>query len=118
MPESFSQLKQDIIRIYNSINQEIFGIGVRSQRVEILGDKILIFAIHKRIPALKMLDKDERSLTRVVDRSLVEANKRILTERLREIIDIPIITILKDYDPYSEHAVTVIILERSMEESQ
>jgi hypothetical protein len=32
-------LKQEIIKIYNSINQEIFGIGIKSQKIEFLGDR-------------------------------------------------------------------------------
>jgi hypothetical protein len=75
-------LKQEIIKIYNSINQEIYGIGIKSQKIEISGDKVLIFATHKRIPALKILDESNRSLTAMVDYALMDANKRMLKRRI------------------------------------
>lgn len=111
-------LKQEITKVYNSFNQDIFGIGVRSQRIEFLGDKILITAVHKRIPALKILDETHRLLTRTVDIHVIDANKQVLAEKIEEITGIPVVTILKDYDPYTEIAATVVILESSIEESE
>jgi uncharacterized protein YbcI len=114
----FSVLKQEIIKSYNSINQEIFGIGVKSQRLEILGDKVIIFAVHKRIPAIKVLDETNRMLTIQVDRSLMEANKKLLAEQIETIVGIPIIAVLKDYDPLSENSATIIIFKDVLEEYQ
>ncbi|WP_018132758.1 Na-translocating system protein MpsC family protein [Effusibacillus pohliae] len=112
----FNVLKQEIIKAYNSINQEMYAIGVSSQRIEFLGDKILICAVHKRIPALKVLDDSQRTLTRMVDSSLIELNKWQLANRIEEIVGVPIKTVLKDYDPRSEMAATVVIFEDSLEE--
>lgn len=44
MKHSYSpgELKQEFIKIYNSINQEIFGTGIKSQKIEISGDKVFI----------------------------------------------------------------------------
>jgi uncharacterized protein YbcI len=108
-------LKQEIIKIYNSINQEIFGIGIKSQKIEISGGKVLIFATHKRIPALKILDESNRSLTAMVDYALMEANKRMLKEQLESTLGLKVKLVLKDYDPITEYAGTVIVLEEEIE---
>ena len=108
-------LKQELIKVYNSVNQEMYSIGVSSQRIEFLGDKIIIFAIHKRIPALRVLDEEYDVLTSMIDSVLIKKNKQQLAERLQTVIEVPIRTILKDYDPHTELTVTVIVLEDVLE---
>jgi uncharacterized protein YbcI len=108
-------LKQEIIKIYNSINQEIFGIGIKSQKIEISGDKVFIFATHKRISALKILDESNRSLTAMVDYALMAANKRMLKEQLESSLGLKVRLVLKDYDPVTEYSGTVIVLEEEIE---
>lgn len=108
-------LKQEIIKIYNSINQEIFGIGITSQKIEFSGNKVFIYATHKRIPALKILDETNRSLTANVDTLLMEANKRMLKEQLKQQLGLEVKLVLKDYDPQTEFSGTVIILANEIE---
>jgi hypothetical protein len=108
-------LKQEIIKIYNSINQEIFGIDIKSQKIEFLGDKVLIFATHKRIPALKILDEINRSLTASVDSLLMEVNKKMLKEQLETVLGLDVRLVLKDYDPVTEYSGTVIVLGQVIE---
>jgi uncharacterized protein YbcI len=108
-------LKQEIIKIYNSINQEIFGIGIKSQKIEIFGDKVLIFATHKRIPAMKILDESNRNLTTMVDYALLNANKRMLKEQLESTLGLKVRFVLKDYDPVTEYSGTVIVFEEEIE---
>jgi uncharacterized protein YbcI len=98
------------------VNQGIYAIGVSQQRIDIFGDKILICAVHRRIPALKALDKPNRALTKMVDAALIELNKQELARRVEDIVGIKIRAILKDYDPYTEMAATVIIFEEPLEE--
>jgi hypothetical protein len=105
------QLKQEILKIYNTVNQEIFGIGIRSQRVEVMEGKVLIFATHKRITPLKILDESQRLLTRIFDNAIIEANKAMLAERVEEQLQLPVEVIFKDYDPRTEQALTVIIFK-------
>lgn len=112
---SIGVLKQEIIKIYNSINQEIFGIGIKSQKIEISGDKVFIFATHKRIPALKILDQSHRSLTANVDVLLMEANKKMLKEQLEKTLGLEVKLILKDYDPATEYSGTVIVLKEELD---
>ncbi|TLS53604.1 DUF2294 family protein [Paenibacillus antri] len=108
-------LKQEIVKIYNSINQEIFGIGIKSQRIDIVGDKVYIFATHKRIPALKILDAEHRSLTASVDMLVMEANKRMLKDQLERQLGLEVLSVLKDYDPKSEISGTIIMFKESIE---
>ncbi|MBN2982476.1 DUF2294 family protein [Cohnella algarum] len=108
-------LKQEIIKIYNSINQDIFGIGIKSQKIDVYGDKVLIFATHKRIPALKILDDDHRSLTANVDMLIMEINKNRLKEQLEQKLGLEVVAVLKDYDPKAEISGTIIILKDKIE---
>ncbi len=112
---SIGVLKQEIIKIYNSINQEIFGIGIKSQKIDIAGDKVFIFATHKRIPALKILDESHRSITASVDSLLMEANKKMLKEQLEKTLGLKVRLVLKDYDPVTEYSGTVIVLDQPVE---
>jgi len=114
-PYSPGVIKQEIIKIYNSINQEIFGVGIKSQKIDISGDKVFIFATHKRIPALKVLDESNRSLTASVDTLLMEANKRMLKEQIESVLGLEVRLVLKDYDPQTEFSGTVILLKEPLE---
>lgn len=114
--QPFAVIKQEAIKTYNSINREIFDIGVRSQRLEILGDKLLIFANHKRNPVLKLLDDKERMLTLLVDHTLTEESKRPLKREMERITGVPVKVVLRDYDPITEYAATIIIFEENLEE--
>ncbi|AJY76469.1 Na-translocating system protein MpsC family protein [Paenibacillus beijingensis] len=107
-------LKQEIIKIYNSINQEIFGVGIKSQRIDILGEKVFIFAHHKRIPALKILDDANRTLTASVDMLVMEANKRMLKEQLEKGLGLEVAAVLKDYDPKTELSATIIVFKENL----
>ena len=108
---SLGHLKQEIIRAYNAINQEMYVGGVRQQRAEILGDKILILAEHKRIPVLSVLDTLAPDVAQLADIALVRENKRKLAEVLESIVGIQVLTVLKDYDPATTLAATLVVFE-------
>ncbi|MFD1956774.1 Na-translocating system protein MpsC family protein [Paenibacillus thailandensis] len=108
------ELKQEIIKIYNTINQEIFGVGIKSQKIDVVGDKVLIFATHKRIPALKVLDGEHRSITASVDMLIMEVNKKRLKEELERSLGLDIVAVLKDYDPEAEISGTIIIFKHKL----
>lgn len=97
------------------MNQEIFGIGIRSQRVEIMEDRVFIYATHKRIQPLKVLDESQRLLTRILDIAIIEENKAMLAERLEKHLHLPVKVIFKDYDPRTEEALTVIVFMENLE---
>ena len=103
-------LKQEVMRVNNNVNITMFGTGLRKQRVAIMEDKIVISADHKRIPALAALDGIDRTTTRFVDVAILDEYKRRLKKELIDQIQLPVKSVLKDYDPEHELAVTVIVL--------
>ena len=103
-------LKQEVMRVNNNVNITMFGTGLRKQRVAIMEDKIVISADHKRIPALAALDGIDRTTTRFVDVAILDEYKRRLKKELIEQIQLPVKSVLKDYDPEHELAITVIVL--------
>lgn len=111
---SLGAVKQEILRLYNAVNQDMWRVGVRRQRVDVLGDQIVIVAEHERVPALAVLDAEHRPLTRMVDGALLDENKRRLREVLSEALGIPIRAVLKDYDPATQMAATVVLLDRPL----
>ncbi len=112
MKQTVGSFKQELIKDYNEINLRLFDIGVKSQKVEIVGDKILIFANHKRIPSLKYLDEINRFVTRITDIALIDSYKDHLGKILKEKYGMNVLSILRDYDPEIEIAGTIIILDR------
>lgn len=115
-PRTPGQLKQDILRIYNAVNQGIAGAGVSRQRVDLLGDRILIIAQHQRIKVLGTLEGRYPELTRTVDVAVLDEGKRRLAAQLRQALGLPVLAVLKDYDPTTEIAATVVVLEGPLTE--
>lgn len=97
--------------MYNSVNQGIAGVGVSRQRVDLLDDRILILAQHQRVKALATLDPARRDITREVDVALLDEGKRRLAQEFRDKIGLPVRVVLKDYDPSTEIAATVVVLD-------
>ncbi|WLR51461.1 Na-translocating system protein MpsC family protein [Bacillus tianshenii] len=108
--------KQELIKQYNHINLRMFGIGVKRQKVDIVGDKVMILAEHKRIPSLKYLDKEHRLITRLTDITIIDAFKKQLKETLEETYHMKVLAILKDYDPETEYSITVVILDKQADQ--
>lgn len=106
--------KQELIKEYNNINLRMFGIGVKRQKIDIVGDKVMILAVHKRIPSLKYLDKEHRLITRLTDITIIDAYKKQIQKTIEEVYNMKVLAILKDYDPVSEYSVTVIILDKDV----
>lgn len=47
-PRTIGEWKQEILRLYNGVNQEITGAGVSRQRVQISDDHIVVVAEHHK----------------------------------------------------------------------
>ncbi len=115
---SSGHLKQVIAKIYNDVNQELFGIGVIRQKVDIMDSKIVIIAVNRRVPALAALDIAEVR-TREVDLALLDSFKRRFKEQIEAELGLSVETVLKDYDPKTELAGTIVVLEEAvLEESK
>ncbi|AZU62111.1 Na-translocating system protein MpsC family protein [Neobacillus mesonae] len=112
--QQLSNFKKDIAQLYNKINQEIYGVGVKKQRIEISHNKLLIFAQHKRVPALLTLSKNHHELTAAVDAALITEYKAKFKEQIELIFRLGVITILKDYDPITENACTIVYFKDAL----
>ncbi|WP_019007463.1 Na-translocating system protein MpsC family protein [Cohnella laeviribosi] len=115
MISSAGQFKQDILRIYNSINKKIFNSGVKQQRVDFVGNKIVILSVNSRVPVLKLLDPINRVTTRDVDQMLFEIFKTEIKKAFQEEFHIHIVAVLKDYDLETEYSGTIVILDRDVQ---
>lgn len=115
MIASAGQWKQDILKIYNEINKKLFNAGVKQQKVDFVGNKIIILSINSRIPVLKILDSHDATAGRQVNLALHEVFKREIKEAFLDEFQVNIKAVLKDYDVETEYSGTIIILEKDLE---
>ncbi|GAB6929496.1 hypothetical protein JCM10914A_34790 [Paenibacillus sp. JCM 10914] len=109
------ELKQDLLRVYNAINKKIFNVGVKQQKVDFVGNKIIIVSRNSRVPVLKLLDENYPLSTRQLDHLLFQVFKQEIKACLEEQFQFKIITILKDYDAATEYSGTIVFLEQDVE---
>ena len=105
-------LKKQLARLYNKVYQDMFGLGVRSQKIELFKDKIIIFGQHKRVPALDIISERFDELLHAIDAALVTEFKINFKREVERLLNARVIAVLKDYDPDTELACTVIYLEK------
>ncbi|QTX32106.1 DUF2294 domain-containing protein [Aminithiophilus ramosus] len=108
--------KQEVMRINNAINQELFGVGLLWQKVELSDDRVLIIAKNRRVRALTALDGRDGLTTRLIDIALLEEYKRRFLEALKRRFPLPFRALLKDYDPVEELAFSLLLLGGPAEE--
>ena len=108
------QWKQDILRVYNAVNRQISGAGVTRHRVDLMDDRFLVIAEHQRIPALSSIAGVDPALGRAADVALIDESKRRLHIEWEQSLAISIQTVLKDYDPTSQLAATVVMLNQPL----
>ncbi|MCI1696077.1 Na-translocating system protein MpsC family protein [Aneurinibacillus aneurinilyticus] len=113
--KSIGDLKQALSREYNQVNKHLFDAGVRKQQVDCIGNKIVFTTLHKRVYAMRTIDGRNRDLTRTLDVMLIDEFKQHLRKHFTATFGFSIVSIFKDYDPHTELAVTVIILEEDVE---
>lgn len=109
------ELKQDLLRVYNAINKRIFNVGVKQQKVDFVGNKIIIVSRNSRVPVLKLLDENYPLSTRQLDHLLFQVFKQEIKASLEQQFQFKIISILKDYDAETEFSGTIVILEKEVE---
>ena len=110
------EFKQEVIRINNKVNMEVFGQGLLSQRVEIFQDKILIIANNRRVKVLSMVDRTDNATTKLMDVALITEFKERFILMMDEQMGLRVLSHLKDYDPKLEISISVTILEKPVEE--
>lgn len=111
---TIQSLKKNVAQVYNKTNQEIYGVGVKKQRIEVSGNKILIFAEHIRVPALLTLSTNFKELTVSVDSALIVEFKLKFKQQVEQLLKLEVVTILKDYDPETEYACTIVYFEKPL----
>ncbi|AKM20716.1 Na-translocating system protein MpsC family protein [Anoxybacillus geothermalis] len=114
MTNTFGHFKQEVLKIYNEINKKIFDTGVKRQRVEIIGDKLMILSVNPRIPALKVADQVNSSLTRTMDTILSDWFKKEIKAVFERQFHMNVVAVLKDYDAETEYSGTIVILDRDL----
>src|SRR6478752_862977 len=72
--------KKKIATLYTQISQEIFNVGVNTQKIDIIDNKILILAKYKKM----------------------------LKQKVELLFDIQVTSLFRDYDPVTENSCTVI----------
>ncbi|MCI1965601.1 MAG: DUF2294 domain-containing protein [Oscillospiraceae bacterium] len=107
--------KQEILKVYNSVNRRIFNTGVRQQNVEFAGSKIIILSLNTRIPALKLLDDKYAGTTDYMDHLLTQIFKKQIKTSIEKQFHLNVIAVFKDYDAASEFSGTIICLDRDVE---
>ena len=110
------EFKQEVIRINNKVNMEVFGQGLLSQRVEIFQEKILIIANNRRVKVLSMVDRTDNATTKLMDVALITEFKERFITMMDEQLGLKVLSHLKDYDPKLEISISVTILEKPVEE--
>lgn len=109
------ELKQALTREYNRINNQIFAVGVVTLKVDVFEDKIFMQALHKRVPALEYLSRENRIVSDLADLYLVKAFKREFKRVLSEQYGLAVKVIFKDYDDDLELSSTLIVLKANVQ---
>ncbi|WP_238322912.1 Na-translocating system protein MpsC family protein [Gorillibacterium massiliense] len=112
---SSGEFKQEILKLYNAINKKIFNAGVKQQKVDLVGNKIIIMSLNARVPVLSLMDEHDPRTARQVDQLLFQIFKRDIKLALESQFQFHIVAILKDYDAETEYSGTIIILECDVE---
>lgn len=110
------EFKQEILRINNKVNMEVFNQGLLSQRVDIFRDKVLITAKNRRVSVLSISHTMDKNTTEIMDRVLIVRFKELFCAAVEEELGLKVLSHLKDYDPELEISVSVSIFERPIEE--
>ena len=110
------EFKQEILRINNKVNMEVFGQGLLEQRIEVFLDKVLIIAKNRRVKVLSLVDSMDKDATRMMDLALIARHKERFIEEARAQLGVVVLSHLKDYDPKLEISISVSIFDRPIEE--
>ncbi|WP_276352143.1 DUF2294 domain-containing protein [Cohnella caldifontis] len=106
-----NEAKKLLTRIYNEVNKEIYGFGVTRLKIAENDGAISVYVKHQRVAALKALESRYGLMKQAVDYALHSEFKIRFHRKLEEDMGLQATAILRDYDPATEWAVTVVMLE-------
>lgn len=110
------EFKQEILKINNRVNMVVFNQGLLSQRVDVLGDKVLITAVNRRVSVLSISQEMDENTTGMLDRILILRFKSLFIREVEDRLGLKVVAHLKDYDSATEISVSVSIFERPVQE--
>ncbi|MDL2236077.1 Na-translocating system protein MpsC family protein [Christensenellaceae bacterium OttesenSCG-928-L17] len=110
------EFKQEVMKLNNRVNMEVFNQGLHRQKVDIIQDKILITAHNNRVKVLSVVDKYDMDTTRRMDLALIKEFKERFILYMLEDLGVTVLTHMKDYDPKLELSLSVTILTQPVEE--
>lgn len=102
------EFRRKLFKLYNAVNQDIYGFGVMKLRIVFIEDMIVFRTKHNRVRALQALEACNPALKHSVDYALFMEFKKRLAGLLLSETDLHVTSILRDYDPSTETAVTVV----------
>ncbi|KGR91348.1 hypothetical protein CD30_05870 [Ureibacillus massiliensis 4400831 = CIP 108448 = CCUG 49529] len=102
---------KDVARLNIKVYQEIFGVGVHDQKIDISDNKIIILAGTKRIVALDSLSEEYGELVSALDAALSTKYKNRIKEELEALYNIKVIGLFGDYDPKAVMSCIVVCFE-------
>ncbi len=114
--QKINDFKQGIIGINNAVNQEMYNKSLDWQKIDIIGNKIIILALNRRISVLKHVDRKDTFATKLMDLALLNEFKVRFKKHFEEKFQLKIRTILKDYDPINQLAGIIIITVQPIKE--
>jgi hypothetical protein len=114
--KNLGDFKQEIIKINNKTNEEMYGRGLDWQKIDIIGDKIIILALNRRISVLKHIDGKDSFTARLMDLALLNEFKVRFKTYFEETFGLKVRSVLKDYDPVNQLAGTIVITAEPVEE--
>jgi len=110
------EFKQEMLKINNAVNMEVFNQGLHQQRIEIVGDKVIIIARNNRVKLLSVMDRCDPAFARSADLVLLTEFKRRFVKMAEEHFGVPILSFIKDYDSKLEMSVSVTFYFQQVEE--
>lgn len=113
---NLEEFKEKILKMNNKINEEMYGRGLDWQKIDILGDKIIIIGLNRRVSVLKHIDEKDAFTARLMDLALLNEFKLKFARVFQETFGLKVRSILKDYDPVNQLAGTMIIAVEPIEE--
>jgi len=110
------KFKQELIRINNKINMDIFGSGFIWQKVDIIGNRVCILSKSKKMQPLYAIAGSDRVTANVTTLALMEEFKNRFIEILQDDMNVSVLSYLKDYDLEGQVSFSMIIFEQDVEE--
>ncbi len=81
-------------------------------KIEAVNETMIMFLVkHQRVAALRALEDHYPELKQSVDAALHQEFKRRIQKKLTEELELPAAGVLRDYDPQTAWACTVIICD-------